>query len=39
MEEEISLGELFPILKRRIGKIITLGLAGLVLAAAYTFFL
>lgn len=38
MEEEISLSELFAILKRHIGKIITLGLAGLILAAAYTFF-
>lgn len=38
MEEEISLSELFATLKRHIGKIITLGLAGLILAAAYTFF-
>ncbi|QIK51227.1 chain-length determining protein [Jeotgalibaca porci] len=38
MGEEISLGELFAILKRHIGKIITWSLAGLVLAAAYTFF-
>ena len=38
MEEEISLSELFAILKRHISKIITLGLAGLILAAAYTFF-
>ena len=38
MEEEISLSELFAILKRHTGKIITWGLAGLVLAAIYTFF-
>lgn len=38
MEEEISLSELFAILKRHMGKIITWSLAGLVLAAAYTFF-
>lgn len=38
MEEEISLSELFAMLKRHMGKIITWGLAGLVLAAVYTFF-
>lgn len=37
MEEETSLSELFAILKRHIGKIITLGLAGLILAGIYTF--
>ena len=38
MEEEISLGEIFAILKQRIGSIITWSLTGLLLAALYTFF-
>lgn len=38
MEEEISLVELFNILKKRVGLIINMVLAGLILAAVYTFF-
>ena len=38
MEEEISLGEIFAILKQRLGSIIIWSLAGLLLAALYTFF-
>ena len=39
MEEEISLGEIFAILKQRLGSIIVWSLAGVLLAALYTFFL
>lgn len=39
MEEEISLVELFDILKKKIGLIISLGLIGLILAAVFTFFI
>ena len=38
MEEEISLVELFKIFKKRLGLIINLAIVGLLLAAAYTFF-
>ncbi len=38
MEEEISLGEIFAILKQRLGSIIVWSMAGLLLAALYTFF-
>ena len=38
MEEEISLGEIFAILKQRLGSIIIWSMAGLLLAALYTFF-
>lgn len=38
MEEEISLGEIFAILKQRLGSIIVWSLTGLLLAAVYTFF-
>lgn len=38
MEEEISLSELFAILKRHLGKIIIWSLVGLILAGVYTFF-
>jgi capsular polysaccharide biosynthesis protein len=38
MEEEISLGEIFAILKQRLGSIIMWSMAGLLLAALYTFF-
>lgn len=39
MEEEISLPELFGILKKRLILIISLGLAALILAAVFTFFI
>ena len=39
MEEEISLVELFKIFKKRLGLIINLAIVGLLLAAAYTFFI
>ncbi|WP_080146718.1 YveK family protein [Marinilactibacillus piezotolerans] len=39
MEEEISLVELFNIFKKRLGLIINMVLVGLVLSAAYTFFI
>lgn len=39
MEEEISLSELFAILKQHMSKIILWSLAGLILAGVYTFFL
>ena len=39
MEEEISLGEIFAILKQRLGSTIVWSLAGMLLAALYTFFL
>lgn len=39
MEEEISLVELFNILKKRIGLIINMVLVGLILSAVYTFFI
>lgn len=38
MEEEISLVELFKIFKKRLGLIINLAIVGLLLSAAYTFF-
>lgn len=38
MEEEISLNELFQILKRNMGKIVIWSLAGLIFAGIYTFF-
>lgn len=39
MEEEISLVELFKILKKRLTLIISLSLVGLILAATFTFFI
>lgn len=39
MEEEISLVELFQILKKRLGMIISLGLVGVILSAVFTFFI
>lgn len=39
MEEEISLSELFGILKKRMALIISLGLVALILAAVFTFFI
>lgn len=39
MEEEISLLELFEILKKRIGMILGLSLVGLILSFAFTFFI
>ncbi|ALV21548.1 YveK family protein [Carnobacterium antarcticum] len=39
MEEEISLSELFGILKKRMTMIISLGLVALILAAVFTFFI
>lgn len=39
MEEEISLVELFEIVKKRLGMIISLGLVGLILSAVFTFFI
>lgn len=39
MEEEISLSELFSTLKKRLSMIISLGLIGLIIAAAFTFFI
>lgn len=39
MEEEISLVELFEVLKKRLSMIISLSLIGLILAAAFTFFI
>lgn len=39
MEEEISLKELFAILKKRIGLIINITLVGLLIVAFYTFFI
>lgn len=39
MEEEISLKELFEIVKKRLGLIINLTLAGLLVVAFYTFFI
>ncbi|SFH86826.1 YveK family protein [Pisciglobus halotolerans] len=39
MEEEISLVELFEILKKRASLIISLGLVGLILASIFTFFI
>lgn len=39
MEEEISLVELFEILKKRLSMIISLSLIGLILAAIFTFFI
>lgn len=38
MEEEISLVELFEVLKKRLSMIISLSLIGLILAATFTFF-
>ncbi len=38
MEEEISLVELFEVLKKRINMIISLGLVGLIIASVFTFF-
>lgn len=39
MEEEISLVELFEVLKKRLSMIISLSLVGLILAAIFTFFI
>src|SRR5690554_904126 len=39
MEEEISLVELFAIIKKRLALIINLTLAGLLIVAVYTFFI
>lgn len=39
MEEEISLIELYEIVKKRISMIISLGLIGLIIAAGFTFFI
>lgn len=39
MEEEISLVELFEVLKKRLSMIISLSLIGLILASAFTFFI
>ena len=39
MEEEISLAELFAILKKRMSMIISIGLVALILAAVFTFFI
>lgn len=39
MEEEISLGELFAIIKNKLVLIISLSIAGLLLSALYTFFI
>ncbi|MGX7393435.1 YveK family protein [Carnobacterium mobile] len=39
MEEEISLAELFAILKKRMTMIISIGLIGIILAAGFTFFI
>ena len=39
MEEEISLSELFGILKKRMAMIVSLGLVVLILAAIFTFFI
>jgi len=39
MEEEISLAELFAILKKRMTMIISVGLVMLILAAGFTFFI
>ncbi|QQP69562.1 chain-length determining protein [Carnobacterium sp. CS13] len=39
MEEEISLSELFGILKKRMAMIVSLGLVVLILAAVFTFFI
>lgn len=39
MEEEISLVELFEIIKKRVGMIISLGLIGLIISAIFTFFI
>lgn len=39
MEEEISLVELFEILKKRISMIISIAMVGLILAASFTFFI
>ncbi|MDZ7835011.1 MAG: Wzz/FepE/Etk N-terminal domain-containing protein [Alkalibacterium sp.] len=39
MEEEISLVELFDIIKKRLALIINLTLLGILLAAVYTFFI
>ncbi|MBM6615375.1 chain-length determining protein [Desemzia sp. RIT804] len=39
MEEEISLVELFEVLKKRLSMIISLSLIGLILAAIFTFFI
>lgn len=39
MEEEISLVELFEVLKKRLSMIISLSLVGLILAATFTFFI
>lgn len=39
MEEEISLVELFEILKKRLSMIVSLALIGLILAATFTFFI
>ena len=38
-EEEISLGEIFAIIKQRLLMIISLGILGLLISALYTFFL
>ena len=38
-EEEISLGEIFAIIKQRLLLIISLGIVGLLVSALYTFFL
>ncbi|WP_028273559.1 YveK family protein [Atopococcus tabaci] len=39
MEEEISLIELFEIIKKRAGMIVSLGLIGLIVSAIFTFFI
>lgn len=39
MEEEISLSELFSMLKKRVSLIISLSLIGLIVAAGFTFFI
>lgn len=39
MEEEISLVELFNVIKKRISMIVSLGLVGLIIASIFTFFI
>src|SRR5690625_7347810 len=39
MEEEISLVELFDIIKKRIGMILSLSLLGLIISSVFTFFI
>src|SRR5690625_1192039 len=39
MEEEISLVELFDIIKKRVGMILTLSLIGLIVSSVFTFFI